>query len=838
MMTNIHPLGRFAAMNKLLKGSVCAGALMVMISGVAYGQFGGSISGQGSKATDGSGWGFNTDVMVPFVTDQLSQIFYGLVGAGYQDKDPVFSLGAGYRILPGYGEMLLGANVRGESWRGNGKNWFYNVVPGVELVWSGISVSANAYVPVGKTTRSVKGTDYSKPVLVDRPASPGSCDPTQTNRTCDLVIQHWGRDQESNNWGGDVQVGYRLPFLESIDIEVAVGGYIFNRKDESNLKGITGGVDFIVPLGENFTLNATGKLRRESSGGRGTDALFNVGFTYQWGGAGEATASYLRRKLMQPPRHLDSTYRQQVTPGVVVGREGAVWSDNPTNVPVSQVRFVSRNNQANANNVLNTAPQDSVVVFDGSKGQIDVNTDLNVGANNVGVIGGGTQMTLKGAVNGQTYQFKMDGTRPLINQTVAAKDIFVVNAKNNAVFRNLDVRGGFTSFNFTAANQARLFDLSSTNAGNLSYFFTNSQDAHLTHVTSTNAANIGLGLNTGSNNAVVDGLSVVGASGRGIFVVNSDMAQLKNVNILGGDAMARTTTQGIELNNAKNTLIQNADIRFVKNNGIVVTNNSTQAQLEHVTIVDALQNGILVNGSDAGMNGKFTDVVINKTGNRGIEVTNSKDLRLTDVIVNNAGTDGILFLTTSNNAHLTRVSVNTTGGLGHGIGFGGNSAGAVLDTIMIQNASRNGIFFGTGSTGSTLTNATVMNSGVNGVSVFGSDNVKLTNILVDQSATTATGFGVTVEISNNVILDNLQLQGRITGMGGLGVAKAVNITIKNVKTFNNSIGYKLVDAATSINVADSTGNTSTGDTQTCDGNADNIANNLPVTNAMGVQMCH
>lgn len=90
--------------------------------------------------------------MLPFATDGLSQMFYGLVGVGYQDSNPTFSLGAGYRVTPGYGEMML-ANIRGKSWRSSGKNWFYGVVPGVEVVWGGVSVSANAYVPVGKTTQ-------------------------------------------------------------------------------------------------------------------------------------------------------------------------------------------------------------------------------------------------------------------------------------------------------------------------------------------------------------------------------------------------------------------------------------------------------------------------------------------------------------------------------------------------------------------------------------------------------------------------------------------------------------------------------------------------------------
>ncbi|MBL0338251.1 MAG: right-handed parallel beta-helix repeat-containing protein [Rhodospirillaceae bacterium] len=833
----------FSGINNILKASVCAGALMAMMGGVAYGQFGGSVSGQGSKATDGSGWGLSTDAMLPFATDGLSQMFYGLVGVGYQDSNPTFSLGAGYRVTPGYGEMMLGANIRGESWRSSGKNWFYGVVPGVEVVWGGVSVSANAYVPVGKTTRSVKGTDYSKPALVDRPTTPGFCDPTQTNRDCDLVIQNWGRDRERNNWGADIQLGYRLPFLESIDIEVAMGGYMFDRKGERNLTGLTGGVDFIVPLGENFTLNASGKMRRESSGGRGTDALFNLGFTYQWGGAGEATADYLKRKLLQAPRRLDHSYSQQVIEGGVIGRQGAISTDNPSNRVVSRVQFVNRDNRANAQNILVGIPQDGVVVFDGSRGEIEVANTLSVMKSNVLIMGGGAGMTLKGAVDGKTYQFTMDGTRPTIRQTVVTNYGFAITNRNDVVFRSLDVRGGINSFLFTTSNNAQLFDIASANTVGSGYVFSGSLGARLTNVKSTNAgpASAGLELNAGSHNAVVDGMQVDRAPGRGIFVNNSDNAQLKNITIIGGDAMAHITGNGIDLVNAKNILVQNANISFVKDHGINIINTSTGTQLEKVTIVDALQSGIRVRDSDAGMNGHFTNVRIDRTGRQGIDVTNSNDLKLADVGVSNTGkamvagtTDGISF-NNSKTASLKEVSVDTTTTGGNGIVFFG-STGAVLDGITIKNTGATGLFFNFGSTNAKASNINIENAQGQGggIQVTASDWVQLEKVVIDQSAMTAGAQGVEIFSSDNVSLNDLQLKGKTGVTAALIINTANNITIRNIRTSNWGVGYALTGVITNIN-AMSTGNTSTNDTQTCDGVVD-IANTLAVQRTVGMMV--
>lgn len=114
------------------------------------------------------------------------------------------------------------------------------------------------------------------------------------------------------------------------------------------------------------------------------------------------------------------------------------------------------------------------------------------------------------------------------------------------------------------------------------------------------------------------------APGRGIFVNDSDNAQLKNITIIGGDAMAHITGNGIDLVNAKNILVQNANISFVKDHGINIINTSTGTQLEKVTVTP-YKVGF---GSERyrmyGMNGHFTNVRIDRTGRQGIDVTNSK----------------------------------------------------------------------------------------------------------------------------------------------------------------------------------------------------------------------
>ncbi|MBL8687206.1 MAG: right-handed parallel beta-helix repeat-containing protein [Alphaproteobacteria bacterium] len=791
-------------------------AVICMASGAAYAQFGGSI-GVGGQRDDG--WGFGTDVMMPFFTDGLSHMMYGMAGANYRKNDPEFSLGLGYRALPGYGEMMVGGYISAETWRADKNNWFYGATAGVELVVGPVSVGVNGYAPLGKSRQSIKGTEYSsQPVLVDR--TPGSCNPGPA-RVCDLVIEDYGKRHAVNNWGGDVHVAYRLPFLEDIDIEIAGGAHLFKRRNERDIRGFSGGVDFLIPFGENVLMQANVKLRHETKGGRGTDALFGFGISYQFGGAGEGTTSYLRRKLMQTPERMNPGNRMQEQASVLVGREGIINADNPANVAISQVRFINRDTM-NPGTVLNTAPQHSVVVYDGSKGVIDVNATQNVGASNVQVIGGGTVMNLRGATSGRSFTFTMDGSRPTINQTNMANNVFVVDGRTDVVFRNLDVRGGNNSFIFmNAAHRARLSNLTSTNADGSSYAFVGSTNARLDDIRSVNANNTGLAFTDGSHGGQASNVYVEAANLRGVLVFNSDNAVLNNIQVYGQNAaMVRVTDFGIRLTNAKNISLTNADVRYTTD-AIIIENGSTDTKLTGITVFDAGGRGIFVSASNGGM---FKDITVNTTGLRGFEVTNSDSIKLEDVRVNNTGQgamamlrDGITF-NNSKNAELKNVSVSLTGGdgmavFGHGIMFANGSTGAKIEGAIIQAVKGDGLVFNA-SGSATVKNITVVNAGLVGIEIFASDTVRVENALIDQTAAMATSRAVLVLGSNSVTLDELDLRGRM--QLGVVLLDAVNTTIKNTKTSGFLTGYTLLGMTTTINLA-STGNTSTNDMATCDG---------------------
>jgi hypothetical protein len=801
-------------------------AVMCMTSSAAYAQFGGSV-GVGGQRDDG--WGFGTDVMMPFFTDGLSHMMYGMAGANYRKNDPEFSLGLGYRALPGYGEMMVGGYISAETWRADKNNWFYGATAGVELVVGPVSVGVNGYAPLGKSRQSIKGTEYDRPVLVDR--APGSCNPGP-GRVCDLVIENYGKRHSVNNWGGDVHVAYRLPFLEDIDIEIAGGAHLLKRRNERDIRGFSGGVDFLIPFGENVLMQANVKLRHETKGGRGTDALFGFGISYQFGGAGEGTTSYLRRKLMQTPERMNPRNRMQEQASVLVGREGAINADNPANVAISQVRFINRDTM-NPGMVLNTAPQHSVVVYDGSKGVIDVNATQNVGASNVQVIGGGTVMNLRGATSGRSFTFTMDGSRPTINQTVAANNVFVVDGRTDVVFKNLDVQGGNNSFLFiNGSHRAQLSDLTASNSSNSSYVFTNSTDAKLNNLRSVNAGNTGLAF-VGSHRGQATRIYVEAADLRGVFIDSSNDVVLNDIQVYGQNAaMTKITNFGIRLTNAQNASLTKIDVRYTTQDGISIENGSTQAKLTGVTVFDAGERGIVVSASNGGMTGLFKDITVNTTGLRGFEVTNSDGIKLEDVRVNKTGQgamamlrDGIVF-SSSTNARLKKVSVSTTGTnavlASNGILFEAGSTGAQIDGAIIQATGNAGLVFRNNSGTATAKNITIVNAGGPGIAIFASGSVLIEDAVVDQTAMTA-GRGVFVDSSADVTLQRLELRGRNT-QGGVVVNNAANITIKDTKTSGWLTAYTLTGMAT--NILASTGNTSTNDIATCD-NINDIAGASP-----------
>lgn len=809
-------------------------AVMCMTSGAAYAQFGGSVGVGGQR--DG-GWGFGTDVMMPFFTDGLSHMMYGMAGANYRKNDPEFSLGIGYRALPGYGEMMVGGHISAETWRADKNNWFYGATAGLELVVGPVSFGVNGYAPLGKSRQSIKGTEYGQPVLVDR--TPGSCNPGPA-RVCDLVIENYGKRHSVNNWGGDVHVAYRLPFLEDIDIEITGGAHLFKRRSERDVRGFSGGVDFLVPFGENVLMQANVKLRHETKGGRGTDALFGFGISYQFGGAGEGTTTYLRRKLMQTPERMNPRNRMQEQASVLVGREGAINADNPANVAISQVRFINRDTM-NPGMVFNTAPQHSVVVYDGSKGVIDVSATQNVGASNVQVIGGGTVMNLRGATSGRSFTFTMDGSRPTINQTNMANNVFVVDGKTDVVFRNLDVLGGASAFRFiNAADGARLSNLTSSGAST-SYSFSGSKNAQLDNLKSVDAKTLGLEFVNASHGGQATGIYVNGAVSRGVDISSSNNVLLNNVEVVGIKTdKTKATGIGIRLANAQNASLTKIDVRYIINNAIVIDNGSTDAKLTGVTVVDADGRGIVVSASNGGM---FKDITVDKIMLRGFEVTNSDSIKFEDVRVSNTGQgamamqrDGIVF-NNSKNAELKNVSVSTTGGagmvLGSGIMFTNNSTGAKIEGANIKDVKGGGLVFDA-SGSATVKNVTIVNAGLNGILIGASKDTRIENAQIDQTATGA-GRGVVVSGSDNVTLDGLVLRGRNTQQG-VSIANSVNITVKNTKTSGWLTAYTLTGmATTTINPA-STGNTSTDDKDTCDGTNDIVMGSpkLSVTRITGM----
>ncbi len=815
-------------------------AIMCMTSGAAYAQFGGSV-GVGGQRDDG--WGFGTDVMMPFFTDGLSHMMYGMAGANYRKNDPEFSLGLGYRALPGYGEMMVGGHISAETWRADKNNWFYGATAGLELVVGPVSLGVNGYAPLGKSRQSIKGTEYGQPVLVDR--TPGSCNPGPA-RVCDLVIENYGNKHEVSNWGGDVRVAYRLPFLEDIDIEIAGGAHLFKRRNERDVRGFSGGVDFLIPFGENVLMQANVKLRHETKGGRGTDALFGFGISYQFGGAGEGTTTYLRRKLMQTPERMNPRNRMQEQASVLVGREGAINADNPANVAISQVRFINRDTM-NPGMVLNTAPQHSVVVYDGSKGVIDVSATQNVGASNVQVIGGGTVMNLRGATSGRSFTFTMDGSRPTINQTNMANNVFVVDGRTDMVFRNLDIRGGDNSFLFVnGSHRAQLSDLTASNSTNSSYVFNNSTDAKLNNLRSVNAGNTGLAFVGSSHRGQATRIYVEAADLDGVLVSSSNDVVLDNIQVFGRNAaMTKITDRGVRLTNAQNASLTKIDVRYIIQDAITVDNSSTEAKLTGVTVFDAGARGILVASSNGGMTGLFKDITINTTGLRGFDVLNSDGIKLEDVRVNNTGQgamavqrDGIVF-NNSKNAELKNVSVSNTGNnvvlASNGILFEAGSTGAKIEGAIIQAAGNGGLVFRNNSGTATAKNVSIVNAGGPGIAIFASDSVLIQDAVVNQTAMTA-GRGVLVDSSANVTLQGLVLSGRNT-QDGVVVSNAVSITIQNTKTSGWLIGYRLTGMATTINAA-STGNTSTDDMATCDGTSDIAMGSGPlvVTRITGMMM--
>ncbi|HPI62341.1 MAG TPA: hypothetical protein PK803_00005, partial [Alphaproteobacteria bacterium] len=313
-----------------LRGSVAALALISMFPLAAEAQLSGINLGiEGSWSSGEEDWGTQATILVPLINSPAG-MFYTMASGGWQHHDPAGSVGFGYRHLyeGGWGWGVYGS---GDAQRSINNNKFFGATTGLEVfIPSGISVSTNVYVPLGKKNKVVNGTGNAGTVVLKDKTTGGACNPTAPAQVCKLVTDgSQAATVEHNRFGVDLTVAYEMQ-MGGISVTPFVAGYVFDRVNNTGLAGIMAGADLNISLTGGIALNGGIKVRYDKE--QKADVILGLGLNIQLGGA----VANVPTAMQKAPRRLPASMRIQQDKGAVLFDEPVIWDRNTANSPVSE----------------------------------------------------------------------------------------------------------------------------------------------------------------------------------------------------------------------------------------------------------------------------------------------------------------------------------------------------------------------------------------------------------------------------------------------------------------------------------------------------------------------
>lgn len=187
------------------------------------------------------------DIMTPLLGRATNFFYLDPQGMMHSSDEYAGSMGVGQRWLSNKAG-ILGAYVFADYNHSLNGNGFWFASPGIERLGETLDFSANVYIPVGSHEEAVSGSN------------------TQTSGT---VFQGHGlfyqtilnSTSETVGIGGDVQIGYRLPFKNNT--KVYVGGYYSNPEDDTNITGVAARVE--VPINKHVSLELSEAYDNEAN---------------------------------------------------------------------------------------------------------------------------------------------------------------------------------------------------------------------------------------------------------------------------------------------------------------------------------------------------------------------------------------------------------------------------------------------------------------------------------------------------------------------------------------------------------------------------------------------
>jgi hypothetical protein len=543
-----------------------------------------------------------TDLFAPIWQDDRRLLFLDLRGLGDDHDAREGNFGTGFRLmtdagwnLGGYGFFDIRRTPLG--------NTFYQTTAGIEALREDWDVRVNYYQPLTEA----------------RPA-PGASAAEISGGT---ILFRAG--QERALAGFDAELGLRLPLLPAgADTQVRVYGGAFSfRSGNEHVAGPRARLELDIydidqlGLGSRLTLEAS--LRSDAV--RRTQEAGLLRLRIPLGGL-----------FTHNSRKLDPLERRMVDPIVRdVDVVTAVAASGPAETALVAANGVTIQKLATADatttnlaGAVGAAGANSVVVIDCGKGLVNLGSSTVSPQANQTLLGGGSQLLVRGAVSGLTANFTAPGSRPTLvhDTTFGAMNV----ANNNVTLSGFNVSGGFNGISAGGAANLRINDVNLTNSGTTGLFVSNFQGLTVNGLTVSNNLSFDGIFLSNSQNTTLANITLSNINRIGFFIGTGNVGTtLNNVTVM------KTGATGIFLNTNQGTAISNTTLVNTGGIGIHLTGN-TGVTLSNVSIVGSGQDGILLAG---GQNTSFANVVVNGPNQGGF--AGSAAVRLTGSVDASAG---------------------------------------------------------------------------------------------------------------------------------------------------------------------------------------------------------
>ncbi|MCA9073843.1 MAG: right-handed parallel beta-helix repeat-containing protein [Planctomycetaceae bacterium] len=583
---------------------------------------------------------WNGELFLPLWQDGRNFWFFNTRGQVDDESAGEFNIGTGFRTMawPGW---IFGTYLFYDRLDSSNDNGFSQATLGVEAMDVFWDFRFNVYFP------------ESKAKLVSTP-------PAATISNGTILVTS---GVERAYWGVDVETGALLwswgPNAEH-ELRGFVGLYHFDHSEPGfdNITGPRARMEWRVydlPYfgnGSRFTWGFSVQADTE----RGGDASVFAGLRIPldpWANARRPLSQLQRRMLDSVVRDVD------VVTNAVGQSESAI--NTLTENRIESVRVLQQGDDISK--LVEEAGEDSVVVVDGSEGEIYSGEPINLQTGQL-VMGGGMKLSVVGERTGLPATFTAPGARPKIefgslsNPYHTSPPGFVM--ADHTFLKGVDIRSGGPAVSVNHADHVTIDDVYIRDADGAGIAIQGANHVEVNHVTIDEVDGSNWNKSAGYETAAVSqGAGVVAIDSRNVMIHNSTIRETAGPGISLHDT-EEVSISGIDLDNTGSDNYESYGSFGIWGNRTVNT------RIDEVDI-DGVGGGIFL--WNAAGTAKITNSTIKgEPSELGIGIRKSSGDPLDLIISDNTIGQRGLKLRTDNDAHMTaRVTGNDIGGNGSSV---------------------------------------------------------------------------------------------------------------------------------------------------------------------------